>query len=185
MRHQCSVALALPVFPVGASPLRDDVRHDTQLAAAYAAFERGLPSGGAGGQGLVVELELPEALALVRAHGVCIYFVKLHVYRHSPCLAFARIISCSCQGCVLCPLPRVCCAVQCLRTWQIPERFELMLQTTAGITVPAASCVSEWQRHASNGALVFSRLDSSSETVVLRAGCIVFTRWASCVHPKA
>lgn len=74
------MALALPVFPVGASPLRDDVRDATQLAAAYAAFERGLPSGGAGDQGLVVELELPEALALVRAHGVRIYFVNLHVF---------------------------------------------------------------------------------------------------------
>ncbi|CAM9112762.1 unnamed protein product [Laminaria digitata] len=69
VRHQCSVALALPAFPVGASPLRDDARGGTQLAAAYAALERGLPSGGAGCQGLVVELELPEALALVRAHG--------------------------------------------------------------------------------------------------------------------
>lgn len=66
------MALALPAFPVGGSPLRDDARGGTQLEAAYAAFERGLPSGGAGGQGLVVELELPEALALVRAHGVCI-----------------------------------------------------------------------------------------------------------------
>ena len=146
VRNQCCVALALPVFPVGASPLLDDVSGGTQLAAAYAAFERGPPPNRAGGQGLVVELELPEALALVRAHGVCVCFVTSACFRQFLCFAFCGdyfvlvpglcnmhpascvpcvamvvymanpVVWCSCQGGTFCTLPRVCRLVRWLRT---------------------------------------------------------------------
>lgn len=80
LKQQCSSALALAVPPVRAAHSPFSRRgiidaDDPHLMSAYEAFANTPPSphGGAD-MGLVVELEMPQALALIRTHGVIIAF---------------------------------------------------------------------------------------------------------------
>ena len=76
LKHQCSTAVALTVPPTRTtrSPSRErDVigDDDPELTSAYEAFSSAIRSPhDRTHEGIVVELEMSEALALIRRHGV-------------------------------------------------------------------------------------------------------------------
>lgn len=77
------MAVGLPaVIPASAAAAVNDRPNGDELKAGYAAFADALsmlPDGGSAGGagGVVVELGLPSALALVREHGVCVDHVRV------------------------------------------------------------------------------------------------------------